>query len=473
LNIILILCDTLRRDHVGCYGQSRADTPNIDRLAARSVVIEQAVSASFPTLPCRAELFTGRFVYPYLTWGPLPRNETLLAELLGEAGYDTVLVSDNVHLFERGYGYDRGFHTRIRIRGQLKDRYVTEPVPVTLPCAPSKCHIEERAIQYLRNATARRGEEDYCCARVMRAAADWLGRNAGGRPFFLMVDGFDPHEPWDPPRADVERYDPGYTGEELFYPRYTSADRYTEPELQHMRALYAGEVTLVDRWVGHLLEQIDRLGLWDETAVIFFSDHGFLLGEHGLVGKSGRHSAALRGWPLYRELVEIPMMAALPGAAPGRVNAFAHPGDLMPTILELAGVPRPERVQATSLLPLLRNEVASVRSVAVSSWSMRHVSRYRPSTIRTEEWSLIYWRAGILPELYHLATDPKEKESCFAERRGVARELHQRYVTLMRELGTPAVNYWPRRFLLTLPERVRGGGELYPARHAGSHGPGS
>ncbi len=344
MNIILILCDSLRRDHVGCYGAGRAETPHLDRLAARSVVIEQALSASFPTLPCRAELFTGRFVYPYLTWGPLPRNETVLSELMGSAGYDTALVTDNAQLFEHDYGYDRGFHTRVWVRGQIKDRYVTEPVPVTLPCALEKCRSRERGIQYLRNATARRSEEDWCCAGVMRAAAEWLETNAGRRPFFLMVDGFDPHEPWDPPQSYVDRYDPGYQGDVLFYPHYTSADQYTEPELRHMRALYAGEVTLVDRWLGHLLDRVDRLGLWENTAVLFFSDHGFLHGEHGLVGKSARHSGAMRGWPLYRELVEVPMMAAPPGVAPRRVNAFAHPGDLMPTVLELAGVPRPARV---------------------------------------------------------------------------------------------------------------------------------
>jgi arylsulfatase A-like enzyme len=469
VNIILIVCDTLRRDHVGCYG-GRAHTPNIDRLAARSVVIDQAVSGSFPTLPCRADVATGRFVYPYLTWGPLPRDETVLAELLGAAGYDTALVSDNENLFEKNYslGYERGFFTRIRIRGQAKDRLVTEPVPITLPCAPDRCHFPDRAVQFLRNATLRRGEEDYCSAQVMRAAADWLEENAGKRPLFLMVDCFDPHEPWDAPQADVDRYDPGYEGEKLFYPRYNSSDHYTEPELRHMRALYAAEVTLVDRWLGHLLDRLDRLSLWEDTAVIFFSDHGFLLGEHGLVGKAGRHTGALRGWPLYREVAEVPMMASIPGVAPRRVNSFAQPADLMPTILELAGVARPERVQAVSLMPLFRGEVERVRDLAVSSWSLRDVSRHRPSTIRTEEWSLIFWRSGIPPELYHLPTDPGEQHSLYSKRTVIARHLHRRYVDRMCELETPARNYWPRRFLITLPGARAERQDLYPAKRAGS-----
>jgi arylsulfatase A-like enzyme len=276
------------------------------------------------------------------------------------------------------------------------------------------------------------------------------------------VDCFDPHEPWDPPQEYVDRYDAGYTGEKLFYPRYAAADLYSERELKHMRALYAAEVTLVDRWLGHLLDAIDALGLREETALFFLSDHGFLLGEHGLVGKSGRHSAALRGWPLYAELTAIPMMARIPGIAPRRCDAFVHPGDLMPTILDLAGVSCHARVQAPSLVPLLRGEVPSVREFAVSSWSLRTVSRYRPSTLWTEEWSLLFWRSGIPPELYHLPSDAGQRRNVYTGHRSVARELHREYVSLLRSLETPAVNYWPRRFLFTLPGANTSGGRLYP-----------
>jgi arylsulfatase A-like enzyme len=451
MNVILILCDTLRRDHVGAYSGGRAQTPNLDRLASQSVVFDRAFSASYPTLPCRLELFTGRFIYPYLGWGPLPSDEVTLAETLGRAGYDTALVTDNPQLTKRDYHYDRGFATRIRVRGQLKDDYVAAPLPVTLPCAVEKVDEEDRAIQYLRNTTARRGEEDYCCAQTMRSAARWLESNARRGPFFLLVDSFDPHEPWDPPQHYVDRYDPDYEGEKLFYPRYTTADFYPERELRHMRALYAGEVSMVDNWLGHLFACMDSLDLWDDTAVIFFSDHGFYLGEHGLVGKMGKRARFLRGWPLYREVTEVPMMIRAPGISPRRCDAFVHPGDLMPTTLELAGVPRPTRVQAQSLLPLLHGEAERVRDVAVSSWSFRHWSSYRPSTVWTDEWSLIYWRAGIEPELYHLPSDPDQLRNIYADHRDVARDLHRRYVTLLQGLETPPIHYWPRRFLWSVP----------------------
>jgi arylsulfatase A-like enzyme len=473
MNVILILCDTLRRDHAGGYGGGRAQMPSLDRLASRSVVFDRAFSASYPTLPCRAELFTGRFVYPYLPWGPLPRSEVLLSQLLGDAGYDTVLISDNPQLLRRDYEYDRGFATRIRVRGQLKDDYVTEAVPVTLPCSPEKVNNKNRAIQYLRNASRRRSEQDYCVAQTMAAATRWLASNARRGPFFLMVDCFDPHEPWDPPQPYVDRYDPGYQGEKIFYPRYTSADFYTPPELRHMRALYAAEVSMVDHWLGQLMGCLDDLELWDDTAVIFFSDHGFYLGEHGLVGKMGKlgniaaRAHNLRGWPLYREVTEIPLMICLPGVAARRCPAFVHPGDLMPTILELAGVARPPRVQATSLLPLVRGEAESVRDVAVSSWSLHTWSRFRSSTVWTDEWSLVYWRMGIEPELYHLPSDPDQLRNVYADHRDVARELHGRYVRLLQELGTPLAHYWPRRLLWTIPWGTASADGIYAESNAG------
>jgi arylsulfatase A-like enzyme len=468
MNVILILCDTFRRDHVGLYGHGRAQTPCIDRLAAQSVVFDQALAASYPTLPCRAELFTGRLIYSYLSWGPLPGDEQVLAELLEQAGYNTALVTDNPQYFRPDYHYDRGFSTRIRLRGQINDAYVTEAVPVTLPCAPEKVNQPARAIQYLRNASVRRGEPDYCAAQTMQAAARWLESHARRGPFFLMVDCFDPHEPWDPPSHYVERYDPGYEGDCIFYPRYTAADFYTEPELRHMRALYAAEVSMVDHWLGHLLKSVEALELEEETAIIFLSDHGFYLGEHGLVGKAGRRAQFLQGWPLYREATAVPLMIRLPGGSEGsrarHCDAFVHPGDLMPTVLELAGVLRPARVQTHSLLPLLRGETDRVRDVAVSSWSFRHWSRFRPSTIWTQEWSLVYWRAGIEPELYHLPSDPAQCRNVYRDHRAVARELHGRYVRLLRDLETPAAHYWPRRLLWSLPWRATPAADL--ARHS-------
>jgi len=453
VNLVLIVSDTLRRDYLGAYGARGMHTPALDRLASESVVFDRAYCASFPTLPARAELFTGKFVFTYLSWGPLPASEVVIAEVLAEAGYTTAMVTDNLALCRPRYQYERGFHSRIRIRGQWYDNFQPPEQPFRWPCSPEKLSADgnrERVCQYLRNVSIRRSEEDWFAPQVIREAIHWLEQNHWRSRFFLYVDLFDPHEPWDPPEPYVRRYDPEPSAEAIIYPAARDAAAYTEAELQRMRALYAAEITLVDTWIGKLLAAIDALGRRDDTVVAFLSDHGIFLGERGLVGKMGGKQRSLRGWPPYWEVARIPLMIRVPGIAPGRRNAFVHPGDLAPTLLELAGVPIPPTMKAASLVPVLRGERDSVRPLAVSSWSPRGASVYRPSVIRTEEWSLVFWRSGVEPELYHLPTDPREEGNVYRQHRGAAREVHRQYVGFLREHGAPWGNWWPRRWLVSL-----------------------
>ena len=101
------------------------------------------------------------------------------------------------------------------------------------------------------------------------------------------MDFFDPHEPWDVPQWYVDMYDPNYAGEVVDYPQYAKWREFlTEDELKHCRALYAAEVTIIDRWVGKIFEKVEDSGLMENTVILFSTDHGFLLGEHGFIGKS-------------------------------------------------------------------------------------------------------------------------------------------------------------------------------------------
>lgn len=456
MNVVLVVIDTLRRDHLGCYGSKTVLTPNLDRLAEESVVFDGCYAGSFPTLPCRAELLTGRFVWPYLDWGPLPTTETTLAEVLGPAGYHCALFTDNLHLARPGYGYDRGYHTRVHVRGQWYDLFVAAPTGEQGRGGEGKpgsgdgekLGQPDRLAQYRRNVAERRGEEDYFPAQVIGQAARWLEEQGRQTPFFLHLDVFDPHEPWDPPARYRELYDSDYQGPPLILPVMGPAARYSREEIRHLRALYAGEVTLVDAWLGRLLDTLDRLGLREETALFVLSDHGVLLGERGLIGKMGKTlSAGVKGWPLWPELSHIPLLARIPGVRPGRAPGFCHPGDVMPTALELAAVPRPERVRARSLVPQLVDPSVQAREVAISSWSLRDGSRCRPSVLRTREWAFHFWRTGIRPELYHRPSDPGEEVDVLARHPAVARTLHARYVRFLHEHQAPARNYWPRRFL--------------------------
>jgi len=475
VNIILIISDTFRWDHLGCYGNNWISTPNLDKFAKRSVLFDKAYAASFPTVPHRMDLVTGRFTFTYRQWEPLPKDEITLAEMLGEAGYTSMLIADTPHILEDGYNFDRGFTGWEWIRGQETDRYMTDPIEVKLPCSSHKLRTPEIVKRHLRNISRRRGGEDCFVAQTMLKAMRWLERNYKREKFFLWVDTFDPHEPWDAPKYYVEKYDPGYKGEEVIYPVYGKCNYLTEAELKHIRALYAGEVTLVDRWVGMLLQKIEDLGLFGNTAVIFTSDHGFYLGEHGLVGKSTIEEDFFEYVPLYEEVARIPLFIWLPGLKKSfRCPFFVQPPDLTATILDIAGVKKSERVQGASLLPLIERKESTPRDIAVCSPSLIYGSLGSPRiTIREGKWSLILvpftTKEGtaetravdgmsrkigqfdlkksanrVKSELYDVSSDPRQKQNLFDRKHDVAQRIHSNFIKFLKkiEISEEHLKYW-------------------------------
>lgn len=446
MNFIIIVSDTFRRDNLSFYGNQSfgTQTPNLDKLARESVVFMNHYTASFPTIPNRRDLFTGRFTFTYTDWAPLSHDEVVLSQLLTSAGYITMFIADTPHLMNEGYNYARGFSAWVWIRGQENDRYRTAPKEVRFPCSPEKLRETTRTVtQYLRNVHHRKYEEDYFCAQTMNEAIRWLEENYKDK-FFLYVDTFDPHEPWDPPKWFVDLYDPGYQGEEVIYPVYGPCDYLTKEELKHMRALYAGEATLVDKWIGKLLAKIEDLGLLNNTIIIFTTDHGFYLGEHNLVGKITK---------IFPEVGHIPLFIRLPNGKHSKVNDLTQPPDIMPTILELAGIESPSTIQGKSLLPIIEGRERG-REIAISSWAIIHkpasderVSlnpynwaqyawRLKPSSITDGEWLLIVGAGDMHPELYHLPTDSCQERNLVEGNRDKANELFQTYISYLRQWGT-------------------------------------
>ena len=433
MNIIQIVSDTFRRDHLGCYGNDWIHTEHLDRFARDSVIFDNAYIASFPTIPNRHDLFTGRYTFIYSTWAPLPRDEIIISQLLRQAGYVTMLIVDTPHMIRDAHYFDRGFDAWWWIRGQEHDRYMTNP-----PDAPEE-RVRALGRQYLQNVSLRRFEEDYFVAKTMTSAIKWLELNYDQHEkFFLHIDTFDPHEPCDPPKWYADMYDPEWKGGEVpggayivGVPRPAASDL-TEEQLNHLRALYAGEVTLVDRWVGRLLQKIDDLGLLEDTAIIFTSDHGTYIGEHNYVGKRPH---------LYEEVAHIPLIIRLPdsiGAPNGRRDEIVQSPDIMPTILELAGVNIPPTVQGRSFLSIIRGEAEEEREIAVSSASL--VGQRLPDyiTVTSKRWALLASQVGseVKSELYDLSRDPGETENLIDERPEVADDLRSKMIKFLRALGT-------------------------------------
>ena len=443
MNVIVIVADSLRVDHLGCYGSS-VKTPNIDQLAADSALFDQAYAENLPTLPCRTAWWTGRYLFTQRGWQPFEPSDYLLAEVLWDKGFTSALITDTYHMHKPVYNCGRGFDTVIWIRGQEYDPWIVdENIKVDL----SKFHRlrgdendhlwKGRFTQYMRNVSWYKTEEDHCVARVVKSAISWLEQVTRKQKdnLFLWVDCFDPHEPWDPPSPYREMYDPDYRGQELIDPVPGPVEGYmTEEELKHTLALYAGEVTFVDKWVGILINGIKELGLYDNSLIMFTSDHGEPFGEHGIVRKA-------QPWN-YEELAHIPWLIRHPeGWGKGkRFPCFVQPPDLMPTVLEALGISKklvlpylapvkhtfPQDMVISeaevvltgrSLLPILAGESESIRDFAVTAhygaqWS-----------IRTEEWSYLFNLEGKPPELYNRKADPQEQNNICESNKGVGDEL--------------------------------------------------
>jgi len=465
MNVIVIYSDTLRPDHIGANGNDAVKTPNLDRLASESVVFERAYTANFPTVPNRFDLLTGRFSFTHFEWGPLPGEAVSLGEVLAENGCVTQLIHDTPWISAHGYNFSRGFSGWKWIRGQETDRYSTAPRDPELPFPPEKLRMGGDSLaQYLRNVSRRRREEDYFPAMTMREAARWLEENRDSGDFLLWVDTFDPHEPWDPPGHYLAGYG-GPAESKCYYPRYDFCEAYGDEEVQDMRRHYAGEVTLVDTWVGYLLRRLEELRLAEDTAVIFTSDHGMCLGEHNFIGKSIIREKSTAHVPLWEVISHIPLFVRVPGVKPRRTSALVQTPDITATVYDLAGVEPPETVQGVSLLPVVEMVRDDHRDVAVSSSSLVHGTKARRfSTVTFENWQLIYGGEKTEPadaasatvdsqvrteqplyrpgepgvELYNLADDPAGETDVAADHPDVVEELHARYVEFLRKMDCPA-----------------------------------
>ena len=219
--------------------------------------------------------------------------------------------------------------------------------------------------------------EGYCAPKTFTEAADWLEFHHES-PFFLCIDTWDPHEPWDPPAYNVKPYLPDYS-REVIAPTYYdyAADGVSKRDLEIARACYKGEIAMVDHWFGYLMERVHVLNLPDDTAILFLSDRGFYFGEHGLFGKrrfcwpdgSGFdegfangmtvHQRQVHRSPLHNELTQAPLLAYLPEMESGRVPGLLSLPDLMPTILDSLDIPPTVRVQAKSARSACLATVAS------------------------------------------------------------------------------------------------------------------
>jgi len=454
MNIILLISDTFRYDNLFDRAAMPVRTPHLDAFSERAVSLEQLTIGSFPTIPHRTDLTAGRYGWPWYNWQPLDlstRNH--MPRLLAEHGFVSQLICDCPHLFNARF--QRAFSAAEAIRGQEGDLYhlrMNHPIEHAMPPEKTRAgrHFQQRNLVDIHRWQNRywRKEEDCFPPRTARTVVDWLEENYKHDPFLLWVDFFDPHEPWDPPEYMVRKYDPDYTGEPMMHPNYGRADDYTPEELRNLRAHYCAEAEMVDRWVGRILQKIDDLALWDNSIVVFTTDHGMSLGEHNRTGKSNINDGDDRFWPLYPEIAHIPFLVAAPGLPCGRrVTGYAQPVDILPTLVELAGVDAnpPDPFHGRSFAHALSGETADTGvDCAVSSGFLRLTeegtiaANDTTPVLYTRDWAYAPIGANGEPELYDIKSDPYAETDIAAANPDTVKELHRKLIAWLQDLDAPA-----------------------------------
>lgn len=368
-NVILVLADSLRRDQLAAYGGPPETAPNLNRFAGRGHLFRNHFVGSLPCMPARREIFSGRREFLWRPWGPLEPFDRRGPRLLAAAGYRTGIVTDHYHYWEESAnGYLQSFQSTELVRGHELDTW--RPPPADGADLPAWVRNIERwrpgsGRRYYGNVRDFRGEEDYFPARVMTSARRWLESYEGGAPFFLQVESFDVHEPFDVPEPYRSLYaDPAGRDRFTVWPPYQDPDRLAafmadaDPaELEFIRSQYRAKVTMVDRWLGELFRTLDERGLWESTAVIVTTDHGHDLGERGAFGKQ---------YPHFDSHACLPLMVWMPGTGERReVSSLTTTADLHATILDIAGVGADDLVWSRSLLPLIRGATGAVREALI------------------------------------------------------------------------------------------------------------
>jgi arylsulfatase A-like enzyme len=326
-NVLIIIADTLRSDHLSTYGYSRDTSPNLTHLAQQGVLFENAIAPASWTLPSHASILTG--LYPHddhvenerdILSGSLPT----LGNAMRSRGYRTAAFSANYFFFSRDHGFNPGF---------LHFEEFEQSFSGILEKVPFSEFILKKIYPYTNGAPgAFLGVKNAPTAGKIDAdALAWIGN--GGRPFFVVLNYVDVHEPVLPPEPYLHRYtaDAKARRESMFFPVTCSlfgTGRFCDLDRPQFDAVYDGAVRYVDQSTQDILVQLNERGLLQNTIVVFTSDHGQELGEHGMYG----HEKSL-----FRQELQVPLIISKPGLVPAsvRVSTPVSPSEIPATILDL------------------------------------------------------------------------------------------------------------------------------------------
>lgn len=356
MKTILLLFDSLNKNYISPYNK-KVNTPNFQRLADKCTVFDSHFVGSLPCIPARRDILTGRKEFLWKGWGFTEPFDITLQSLARKNGIETAMITDHYHYWNgnEGYGYTVGFDYLDYIRGTECDAHGycnRGQRPKFIDTIDNYRYPFESKLYY-RNAQNLKEESDFTTPKVFFSAIDWMEHNHDLENYFLMIEEFDPHEPFyypDSIQNDCGQFNENYS----VWPPYQDKEsrerfnkNHTEEEVEFIRRQYSYGVQFVDKYLGKLLDVFDKYNVWEDTTIILTTDHGHDLYENGQYGKS---------YPYSNNVANIPLMIYHPKVSGGRRTCnLSTQVDIYATISELI-TGKNQSIDGVSLLPTLFND---------------------------------------------------------------------------------------------------------------------
>jgi len=454
-HVLILMPDQLRADCLSSAGHPVVRTPNIDRIAAEGVRFANAYTTSPVCMPARSSVLSGLFCHNHGQWwnyGHLPPDADTYLRHLKRAGYHACHVGKS-HLYPHGIGHLNDMLGFMRALGWDDCLETTGPwATVTTESIMTDHWREVGCLELFREDYRKRAacrpdqatwpspmpEGETLDDFIGRTAVDYVSGYDRDEPLCLFVGFGGPHEPWDPPASWADRYDPAQTepAKPLDRPGHwvgTAAREYQMDFRRHpalpaekisaVRARYYAKISHIDDWIGRILDEFEARGMLEDTCIVFWSDHGEMLGDKERLYKS----------VFYDEAAKVPLIVRRPGAAGAGATAdgLASLVDIFPTVLELAGCEAAEGAFGRSLVGALDDPSAPIHDAVFSE-----ILQY--TMVRDARYKFALNRAGETIMLYDMAEDPEERNNLAgkADARGIEARLRGRLLRWLLETAT-------------------------------------
>lgn len=448
-NIILLMCDQLRFDALGCYGNNQIHTPNIDRIALNGSTFDNHFVQNPVCSPSRCTVLTGRYPKNHGTRDngiPLRDSEITLPQVLRDNGYVTAAIG-KMHITtqfvpkedeqddwpEDNYGFEV-IHTSCDCKTGEYLNWLKAESPADYE------EVKAQGERKMKEDRASAADKDlsgppqvyqsginplfHQSHWIADRTIDLIRESGKEQPFFAFCSFVDPHHPFDPPEPYASMYDPdsleepiGREGElEDKPPHFMKArtacgfsnEKYDYRKLSphnwgQVKAAYYGMITQIDDNIGRILEAVKEKGIENDTLIMFTNDHGELMGDHGLLFKGPFH---------YDSIIKSPMVLKWPGMVPqgSRYSQITEHVDIMPTLLEYAGIRPPYGVQGSSMASILRGDKGAGREYAMTEFNCYDWG-LGMKTLTGKNYKLTYYAGESYGELYDRTRDPNEYEN--------------------------------------------------------------